>query len=62
MCSGEGSDYGELSDDDQHALGASITLEFNIAIFVIDTVGACAMDAWIENENVTAVVYTGLLS
>ncbi|TVY17599.1 putative beta-glucosidase D [Lachnellula arida] len=59
--SGEGADRTELYNTDQDDLVISVASSCNNTIVVINTVGARLMDAWIENENVTAVVYGGLL-
>ncbi|TVY30319.1 putative beta-glucosidase D [Lachnellula hyalina] len=59
--SGEGLDRTELYNTDQDDLVISIASECNNTMVVLNTVGARLMDAWIENENVTAVVYGGLL-
>ncbi|TVY49746.1 putative beta-glucosidase D [Lachnellula occidentalis] len=59
--SGEGADRSELYNTDQDDLVISVASECNNTMVVLNTVGARLMDAWIENENVTAVVYGGLL-
>jgi len=59
--SGEGADRGELRSTEQDDLVISVASECNNTMVIINTVGARIVDAWIENENVTAVVYGGLL-
>lgn len=59
--SGEGADRTELRNTGQDALVNSVASECNNTVVVVNTVGARILDTWIENENVTAVVYGGLL-
>lgn len=59
--SGEGADRTELTNADQDTLVKSVAGENSNTIVVINTVGARLVDQWIENENVTAVLYGGLL-
>ncbi|KUJ21483.1 beta-glucosidase D [Mollisia scopiformis] len=59
--SGEGADRTELRNTEQDDLVSSVAENCNNTIVVVNTVGARILDAWIENENVTAVVYGGLL-
>jgi beta-glucosidase len=59
--SGEGADRTELRDTEQDTMITSVASNCNNTIVVINTVGARILDTWIENENVTAVVYGGLL-
>ncbi|KAH8687319.1 putative beta-glucosidase D [Tricladium varicosporioides] len=59
--SGEGADRTELRNTEQDAMVTSVASNCNNTIVVINTVGARILDTWIENENVTAVVYGGLL-
>lgn len=59
--SGEGGDRSELSNAKQDTLVTTIASNCNNTMVVINTVGARVLDAWIEHENVTAVVYGGLL-
>ncbi|KAK6197186.1 hypothetical protein LQW54_010842 [Pestalotiopsis sp. IQ-011] len=59
--SGEGADRGELSNDEQDQLVASVAESCNNTIVVINVSGPQVLDAWIENENVTAVLYSELL-
>lgn len=46
---------------DQDTLVNTIASDCNNTIVVVNTVGARLVDQWIENENVTAVLYGGLL-
>ncbi|KAF6833223.1 beta-glucosidase D protein [Colletotrichum musicola] len=59
--SGEGGDRSELSDSEQDSMVTSVASSCNNTIVVINTSGPRVLDAWIENENVTAVLYAGLL-
>ncbi|CAD6446279.1 d46f09c4-f297-40a4-8a25-6a02da090eaf [Sclerotinia trifoliorum] len=59
--SGEGADRTELRNTEQDSLVTSVAAECNNTIVIINTVGARLVDTWIENKNVTAVVYGGLL-
>lgn len=59
--SGEGADRGELFNADQDTMVNRVASQCNNIIVVINTVGPRLLDAWIENENVTAVLYGGLL-
>ncbi|KAK6062466.1 hypothetical protein SCUP515_13343 [Seiridium cupressi] len=59
--SGEGADRGELSNDDQDNLVLSVAESCNNTVVVINSSGPRLLDAWIENENITAVLYSGLL-
>ncbi|TVY82596.1 putative beta-glucosidase D [Lachnellula suecica] len=59
--SGEGADRTELRNTEQDAMVTSVASECNNTVVVVNTVGARILDTWIENENVTAVVYGGLL-
>ncbi|TVY89361.1 putative beta-glucosidase D, partial [Lachnellula willkommii] len=59
--SGEGGDRSELSNADQDTLVTTIASNCNNTMVVVNTVGARLVDAWIDHENVTAVVYGGLL-
>lgn len=58
---GEGADRGELSNDEQDTMVTTIADNCNNTIVVVNTVGPRILDAWIEHENVTAVLYSGLL-
>jgi len=59
--SGEGADRTELRNTEQDDLVASVAENCNNTVVVVNTVGARILDSWIENENITAVVYGGLL-
>ncbi|KAI9644916.1 hypothetical protein NHQ30_006950 [Ciborinia camelliae] len=59
--SGEGADRTELRNTEQDALVTSVAAECNNTVVILNTVGARILDTWIENENVTALVYGGLL-
>ncbi|KAL4938264.1 hypothetical protein BDV06DRAFT_231957 [Aspergillus oleicola] len=59
--SGEGADRGELFNDDQDAMVLEVANNCNNTIVVINTVGPRLMENWIEHDNVTAVLYGGLL-
>ncbi|USP79383.1 beta-d-glucoside glucohydrolase D [Curvularia clavata] len=59
--SGEGADRTELFNDDQDTMVTSIASKCNNTIVVINTQGPRLMEAWIDNENVTAVLYGGYL-
>jgi beta-glucosidase len=59
--SGEGGDRGELYDTEQDTLVTTVAENCNNTIVVINTVGPRLMEAWIENDNVTAVLYGGIL-
>lgn len=59
--SGEGADRGELYNEEQDTMVTTVAADCNNTIVVVNTVGPRLIDAWIENENVTAVLYSGLL-
>lgn len=59
--SGEGADRTELRNTEQDDMVTSVASNCNNTIVVVNTVGARILDSWIENENVTAVIYGGLL-
>ncbi|KAJ5061931.1 glycosyl hydrolase family 3 C-terminal domain-containing protein [Bipolaris maydis] len=59
--SGEGADHTELFNKDQDTMVTTIASECNNTIVVINTQGPRLMEAWIDNENVTAVLYGGYL-
>ncbi|KAK4495538.1 hypothetical protein PRZ48_013870 [Zasmidium cellare] len=59
--SGEGADRTVLYHADQDTLVNTVASNCNNTIVVINTPGARLVDDWIENENVTAVVYGSLL-
>jgi beta-glucosidase len=58
---GEGADRTELYNDEQDTLVTSVASECNNTIVVLNTVGPRLMEAWIDNENVTAVLYGSML-
>jgi beta-glucosidase len=47
--------------DDQDALVLSVAENCNNTIVVVNSSGPRVLDAWIENDNITAVIYSGLL-
>ncbi|KAL1388749.1 glycosyl hydrolase family 3 C-terminal domain-containing protein [Phyllosticta capitalensis] len=59
--SGEGADRGELYNADQDAMVEEVAASCNNTIVVINAVAARLVDAWIENDNITAVVYGSML-
>lgn len=59
--SGEGADRKELSNTDQDTLVTTVAETCNNTIVVGNFAGPRVLDAWIENENVKAVLYSGLL-
>ncbi|KAF2687644.1 glycoside hydrolase family 3 protein [Lentithecium fluviatile CBS 122367] len=59
--SGEGADRTELSNADQDTMVLNVASNCNNTIAVVNTVGPRLMESWIDNENVTAVLYGGLL-
>lgn len=58
---GEGADRTELTNADQDTLVQTVAGSCNNTIVVINTVGPRLVDAWVENENVTGVLYAGAL-
>jgi beta-glucosidase len=58
---GEGGDRSELQNADQDTLVTTVAATCNNTIVVINTVGPRLLDAWVEHENVTAVLYGGVL-
>lgn len=60
-CSGEGADRSLLYDDEQDQMINTVASSCNNTIVVVNVSGPRVLDAWIENDNVTAVVYSGLL-
>ncbi len=58
---GEGADRPELHNQDQDSMVSTVAANCNNTIVVINTVGPRLVDQWIENENITAVLYGGLL-
>lgn len=60
--SGEGADRTELYDaGDQDSLVATVADNCNNTVVVVNTVGPRLVEAWVEHDNITAVVYGGLL-
>jgi beta-glucosidase len=59
--SGEGADRTELTNAEQDTLVNTVAADCDNTVVVINTVGVRLVDQWIENDNVTAVVYGGLL-
>ncbi|KAH8647383.1 glycoside hydrolase family 3 protein [Xylariales sp. PMI_506] len=59
--SGEGGDRSELYNADGDALVNTVADTCNNTIVVVNTVGPRLVDGWIEHDNVTAVLYSGLL-
>lgn len=59
--SGEGADRSLLYDDEQDQMINTVASSCNNTVVVVNVSGPRVLDAWIENENVTAVVYSGLL-
>lgn len=59
--SGEGADRTELTNFEQDTLVNTVAAQCSNTMVVINTVGSRLVDQWIENENVTAVIYGGLL-
>lgn len=58
---GEGADRTELRNTVQDDMILSVAAECNNTVVVIQTVGPRLVDSWIENENITAVLYSSLL-
>ncbi|KAF2087992.1 glycoside hydrolase family 3 protein [Saccharata proteae CBS 121410] len=58
---GEGADRTELTNADQDTLVNTVASECNNTIVVINTPGARLVDQWIENENVTGLLYGSYL-
>ncbi|CAI7617993.1 unnamed protein product [Penicillium crustosum] len=59
--SGEGADRGELSNTDQDSMVKRVAAQCKNTIVVINTVGPRPVESWIDHENVTAVLYGGML-
>jgi beta-glucosidase len=59
--SGEGADRSELYNRDQDILVNAVAENCNNTIVVINTSGPRLLDQWVENDNVTAIVYGGYL-
>lgn len=58
---GEGADRAELANADQDALVNTVAGACANTVVVINTVGPRLVDAWIEHDNVTGVLYGGAL-
>ncbi|GJD02371.1 betaglucosidase [Colletotrichum higginsianum] len=58
---GEGADREELRNAEQDALVETVAGVCDNTVVVINTVGPRLLDAWIEHENVTGVLYAGAL-
>lgn len=58
---GEGADRTELYNTDQDALVTEVAGSCANTVVVINSAGVRLVDNWIENENVTAVLYGSLL-
>lgn len=58
---GEGADRTELTNAEQDELVNTVAANCNNTIVVINTIGPRLVDAWVENENVTGVLYAGAL-
>ncbi|KAK9854608.1 hypothetical protein MYU51_003755 [Penicillium brevicompactum] len=58
---GEGADRTELYNTDQDALVNEVAENCANTVVVINSAGVRLVDNWIENENVTAVLYGSLL-
>lgn len=56
--SGEGGDRSEIYNTEQDALILEIAANCNNTVVVINISGTRLLEAWIENENITAVIYT----
>ncbi|KAI5270885.1 putative beta-glucosidase D [Aureobasidium subglaciale] len=59
--SGEGADRPELYNNDQDTMINTVAANCNNTIVIISTTGIRLVDQWIENENITAVLYSGPL-
>ncbi|KUJ13220.1 glycoside hydrolase family 3 protein [Mollisia scopiformis] len=59
--SGEGADRTELRNTDQDTMVNTVAANCNNTVVVLNTVGPRILDSWIENENVTAILYGSLL-
>lgn len=59
--SGEGADRSSLFDSEQDDMITTVASSCNNTIVVVNVSGPRILDAWIDNENVTAVIYSGLL-
>ncbi|KAJ0118882.1 beta-glucosidase d [Diaporthe amygdali] len=58
---GEGADRTELYNTEQDSLVTTVADNCNNTVVVVNTVGPRLLDAWIEHENVTGVLYAGAL-
>lgn len=58
---GEGADRTELRNTVQDDMVLAVAAECNNTVVVLQTVGPRLVDSWIENENITAVLYSSLL-
>ncbi|KAJ5263290.1 beta-glucosidase D [Penicillium angulare] len=59
--SGEGADRSTLYNEEQDTMINKVASNCNNTIVVVNVSGPRILDAWIEHENVTAVIYGGLL-
>ncbi|KAH8878932.1 beta-glucosidase D [Thozetella sp. PMI_491] len=59
--SGEGKDRAELRNDGQDQLVLAVASQCKNTIVVINSVGPRVVDAWVEHDNVTAVLFGGPL-
>ncbi|KAK2609837.1 hypothetical protein N8I77_003314 [Diaporthe amygdali] len=59
--SGEGADRTELYDAEQDTLVTTVADNCNNTVVVVNSVGPRLVDVWVEHENITAVVYGGVL-
>lgn len=59
--SGEGADRTELYNADQDTMVKTVASSCNNTVVVVTTTGARLLDAWIENDNITAVLYSAPL-
>ncbi|RDW92678.1 hypothetical protein BP5796_02072 [Coleophoma crateriformis] len=57
--SGEGADRTELYNTEQDTLVSTVADNCNNTIVVVNVAGTRILEAWIEHENVTAVLYSG---
>jgi beta-glucosidase len=57
----EGADCTELRNTEQDDLATTVAENCNNTMVIINTVGARILDSWIENDNITAVIYGGIL-
>lgn len=59
--SGEGADRSSMNSTEQDNLITEVASSCNNTIVVVNVSGPRTLEAWIDNDNVTAVIYTGLL-